>query len=189
MEDDNNLQLKFLYEAAHQVFNTCPQVSKYLITRFIEHSNDERITISPSTSKNYCHRCGSLFVPGLNVGVKTVKSLQQFNSKSHIYPSRKRDKREKQKNYIVYDCASCTISTVMPGVFASELDKLSSNPIINLDENVANSTVSSPIPNNVTSKVGKKKKSKKNHTLLSLIGKKETSKSSTYSLTDFLSDV
>ncbi|KAJ3413040.1 hypothetical protein HDV05_008561 [Chytridiales sp. JEL 0842] len=71
---DLNKRLQYLHDASHTLQATCPSLARFYISALLETANlhKNRLTLADRVRKKFCSVCGSIFVPGLNCGVRTV---------------------------------------------------------------------------------------------------------------------
>lgn len=173
-ENENNEQvitnrLDFLYSAALKLYSTNPESSGFLILEFIRLAAKENVHIPLSVTSTFCHKCGSLSLPGVNANV-------EVHTKGHpnaciLNPNRKSKEEDKIINYIIYTCKICHSIAQINGLSEKELEKMK---LISSNTNL----------------VQKKKKKKKNSSsLVDMLSKQQDPKENTYSLNDFLEKI
>lgn len=156
-------RLDYLYETAHKMYATNPQLSSHLLVEFSKLATRENVSLPISITTTFCQRCGSLCLPGVNAEV----TVQEKGRKGCLVlnPGRNSTSKDPVKNYIIYDCRICEAKMLINGQKESEIRK---------KERPAKS-------------ITKKKKLKKS--LEGLISSKVEPKESGYNLQDFLSDL
>ncbi|KAK9688352.1 hypothetical protein K7432_014436 [Basidiobolus ranarum] len=78
---DNSARLEYLWSIAHHVYSTSPELSAFYSQRFFAFSDSLEVPLSENLLSQFCTKCGSLFVPGVNCKVQ-VKHNQKKRTKN-----------------------------------------------------------------------------------------------------------
>ncbi|TPX63744.1 hypothetical protein SpCBS45565_g06413 [Spizellomyces sp. 'palustris'] len=81
MDSSLSRRLGFLHDAAHSLFDTCPSLSRFYLSKFQDVCADQKVPVIERISKRFCSRCGSLFVPGQNARVRVTGNGERENPK------------------------------------------------------------------------------------------------------------
>jgi RNase P subunit RPR2 len=151
--------LDFLYEAAFKMMHTNPGLSRLYMIRYHHFAIENQFKIPFTTLKVFCHKCGTIFVPGQNCSRKVVEKVTE---KTLLVNTRPIVKSDPVKEHILYSCSICTTTTQFYGRKQSELEPPSE-------------------------KIVQKKKKQTKKSLLALLALKQDSDRNSYHLNDFRS--
>ncbi|KAJ3275347.1 hypothetical protein HDV01_000639 [Terramyces sp. JEL0728] len=190
-----NEQLDFLLESAYKMLSQSPEISRHLIVKFIQVSSENNIPISTTLSRNYCQKCGSIYMPGINTILKIRNKGP--NNKQLPGPSAVLSKKTDPVSwYMSYRCLYCRKETLFPVCNESHLKSINSRnketkaDHLNIDPKIDPKPAKSqpkiknePQTKSNNPKIKNQKISKKKD-LAKLLKKPEKEK---FNLTDFLS--
>ena len=200
---DTHLRLSFLLQASEQLLIQSPETSRALMNAFQRVADQNQIPIAANTARRYCGYCGSIRVPGITTHVQTVSVKRPPRSERSLITDASSDKGQLKPlaTNTRLECANCKWVDYIPGATTDQLAAVSNtknkagskqpepSTIIDAVKNTPN--VVSAQSQQITSVQKKKKKNKKNE-LQRLVDQRrnnQSTKSSGYSLDDFLSSL
>jgi ribonuclease MRP protein subunit SNM1 len=171
-------RLRYLNDSAHLLTTTAPATSRYMMSSCNALMFDRNIDQSETQRRKVCGACGTIMILGweCTVQLESQKRRRKKGDQSKDAPN--------SSKAIVYKCESCSRETRFPIPLPAPRNKMrsqrqmpsSGTGAMNLLQAKANSTTSTPLSTNASSK--KRAKARKQGGLGAILAQKKASEAS-----------